>query len=346
MGSRGSASPAAVISSVAGDVLWDSTAALAVFDPNCRLFFSNPAWRSSRDLEALLDRRQVLADRQVAEGRLEALRLAAPVSLRPAAAPELRLEWQPLREPGWSVLVAWNQSRSGAAAPEARLAEVVHEISRPLMLAQSALDELVQLCARSAPAVRAALSREGRALGQLSQLLASLRDLDLSGLDPAATEPVDIGQLVAQLADMYAPLAAGRGYQLTCSTDGPFHTVWASYELLSRAVGNLVDNALKYSVAPGPVRIQACQRGALAVIEVGDAGPGIPVEQQERVFGEFVRLPSAQHLSGSGLGLAVARRVAAAYGGGLSLESQVGLGSTFRVSFVAGRPAAQVPRRR
>jgi signal transduction histidine kinase len=110
-------------------------------------------------------------------------------------------------------------------------------------------------------------------------------------------------------------------------------------ELLARAIANLVDNALKYATAPGPIRLSLRRSGALAVVEVADSGPGIARADQPSIFTEFYRLPAARaaRTPGTGLGLAVARRVAQAHGGRLSLESQVGAGSAFRLSFLLAR---------
>jgi signal transduction histidine kinase len=112
-------------------------------------------------------------------------------------------------------------------------------------------------------------------------------------------------------------------------------------ELLTRAIANLVDNAVKYASRPGPIRLSLRRRGALAVVEVADSGPGIALIDHSDIFREFYRLPSARasRTPGTGLGLAVARRVAEAHGGRLSLESWPGVGSVFRLSFLLGRSA-------
>ncbi|MGA8426068.1 MAG: sensor histidine kinase, partial [Candidatus Dormiibacterota bacterium] len=150
---------------------------------------------------------------------------------------------------------------------------------------------------------------------------------------------VDLRMRVEDVANRYQDLAAmqGLGFEVTVEPHVP--AIEGHTDLLTQAIANLVDNALKYASRPGPVRVSLRRRGALAVVEVADSGPGIELADQAAIFAEFHRLPAARasRTPGTGLGLAVARRVAEAHGGRLSLESQPGVGSVFRLSFLLGR---------
>jgi hypothetical protein len=147
---------------------------------------------------------------------------------------------------------------------------------------------------------------------------------------------VDLAEQVQEIALVYTDLAQSRGFELVVDVEPDVPAIQGNGELLARAISNLVDNALKYATPTGPVRLALGRHGALAVVEVADSGPGIAPEDQAAVFREFFRLAAdrATNAPGTGLGLAVAKRVAEAHGGRLSLESWPGIGSTFRLSFL------------
>lgn len=94
----------------------------------------------------------------------------------------------------------------------------------------------------------------------------------------------------------------------------------ADRHLLSQALANLIDNAIKYTPAGGRLTVSACAVGESAEIVVADNGPGIPKSDRERVQERFVRLEASRNSAGSGLGLSLVRAVARFHGGTLSLE--------------------------
>ena len=103
--------------------------------------------------------------------------------------------------------------------------------------------------------------------------------------------------------------------------------------LLAQALGNLVDNALKYCHEGATVTVAfLCRNGDLE-IRVSDDGPGIPQADQGRLFERFFRVEKARsrELGGTGLGLAIVKHIAQAHGGSVSVESTPGMGSTFRI---------------
>jgi two-component system sensor histidine kinase MprB len=98
--------------------------------------------------------------------------------------------------------------------------------------------------------------------------------------------------------------------------------------MLDRAVANLVDNALKFS--PAGAGVDVTVRGT--TVEVADRGPGIDLEDRERVFDRFYRAASARTLPGSGLGLSIVSQIAALHGGTVTLEPRVGGGTIARLA--------------
>ena len=106
-------------------------------------------------------------------------------------------------------------------------------------------------------------------------------------------------------------------------------------QLVSGIVCNLLDNAIKYNHAGGKVTIRIAQEGAETLLEVADTGIGIPAEHQDRVFERFYRVDKShsKEVGGTGLGLSIVKHAALILGAKLTLDSQVGKGTTIRVRF-------------
>ena len=101
--------------------------------------------------------------------------------------------------------------------------------------------------------------------------------------------------------------------------------------LLSRAISNLIDNAIKYSQDNSKVIISAFKNEHKLIFSVKDQGPGIDEEHHERLFERFYSVDKARskELGGSGIGLAIVKHIALAHGGHVQVQSKVGKGSTF-----------------
>ena len=138
---------------------------------------------------------------------------------------------------------------------------------------------------------------------------------------------LDLAALVADVAELYEPVAEERGIALSAETSGPV-LVRGDRQLLGQALANLIDNALKYGapsasqgngVSP-EVTVRADHQDGMAEIAVSDRGPGVPAAERERVLGRFVRLEASRSEPGSGLGLSLVAAVARLHGGALRLE--------------------------
>ena len=111
---------------------------------------------------------------------------------------------------------------------------------------------------------------------------------------------------------------------------------------IQRAIVNLLENALKYSPAGEPVRVQGARGHDEVLLRVIDHGPGVPDAERERIFEPFDRGGRTGDSPGAGLGLAIARGFAEANGGRVSVESRAGQGATF-VLAVPESAAVEVP---
>ncbi len=131
--------------------------------------------------------------------------------------------------------------------------------------------------------------------------------------------PIDLATLAADAAELYQPLAEERG--LAFETDlTPGLTIHANRHLLSQAIANLLDNAIKSAPEGGVVSLGTLLRDGRPAITVSDNGPGIPPEKREAVLGRFVRLEESRNTPGSGLGLSLVAAVAEHHGAALRLD--------------------------
>lgn len=141
-----------------------------------------------------------------------------------------------------------------------------------------------------------------------------------AGLSRDAMERIDLAALATDVADLFEPLAEERQQRL--ERDLQPAVAVAHRQILFQALGNLIENAIKYSPAGAPLHLSlepaAAGRGPAFV--VSDAGPGIPAHAREQVLRPFVRLETAGLEPGAGLGLAIASAAARLHGGGLQLE--------------------------
>jgi signal transduction histidine kinase len=150
---------------------------------------------------------------------------------------------------------------------------------------------------------------------------------------------VDVGDLVARVAERFRPLAVGRGLALTAHTNSNLH-MRTDPALLERIVENLTSNAIKYT-REGTVAVRASRgRRDTIVIEVADTGVGVCAEDKAHLFEEgFRAAATAEEVEGLGLGLALVKEYANALGGSVSCESELGAGSVFTVTLPAGSSA-------
>jgi signal transduction histidine kinase len=134
---------------------------------------------------------------------------------------------------------------------------------------------------------------------------------------------VDVGAIVADVAELYEPVAEEAGLQLAADV-GPGVVITANRELVSQAVANLVDNAIKYSAgeetAQGVVSVALVEGADAVEIVVSDRGPGVAPEDRQRALQRFVRLEKSRSAPGSGLGLSLVAAVARLHGGSIRLE--------------------------
>lgn len=194
---------------------------------------------------------------------------------------------------------------------------LAHDLRSPLTRLRATLERALAAAdsEEGRVAVLRAMEEGDRLLGMLDTALRITRAE--AGIGRETFRPVDLAALVADVADMFEPLAEDRGLTIMVErTDAV--TVPANREMIGQAVANLVDNALKYGA--GVIRVGVVEVGAEITITVADDGPGIPHDRRGDALRRFGRLDAARTESGAGLGLSLVAAVAHLHGGTLELD--------------------------
>lgn len=145
------------------------------------------------------------------------------------------------------------------------------------------------------------------------------------------SDEINLVNLVEEVTDDHWDGARVQQVHLACEDLPEEALVRADHEMLGRALGNLVGNAVKFSPAGTSVRCRLVREGGCWVIEVADQGPGIAHEDQDKLFRPFARASGARHVAGAGLGLPMVKAVVDRHQGRIEVRSQLGMGTTFRV---------------
>lgn len=163
--------------------------------------------------------------------------------------------------------------------------------------------------------------------------------------DPLWVETVELDALVARAVDGASPKAEARGLSIDSGTGGGT-TIQSDRRMLDRILGNLLDNAVKFT-REGGVRVEIVEASSSIEVRVIDTGIGIAPEYHERVFQDFFQVdnPERDRRKGVGLGLPVAARIARQLGGEIRLESDPGRGSRLTLRLPSVAPGGIAPAR-
>lgn len=212
------------------------------------------------------------------------------------------------------------------------LSRVSHELRTPLnaVLGFGQLLELDELTESQQESVTQIVKGGRHLLGLINEVL------DISRIETGnlalSVEPVPTAELIDEVATLMRPLADGRNVELVVLPTGSAEShVLADHQRLKQVMLNLLSNAIKYNRAGGSVTLSVEASGGQRVrLVVADTGPGIPAENLDRLFLPFERLGAERtDIEGTGVGLALSRRLAEAMAGDLEVDSTVGQGSRF-----------------
>lgn len=172
----------------------------------------------------------------------------------------------------------------------------------------------------------------------LDDLMQMINDwLDMARIDSGRMverfEPVALEPLLSEILELAKPLAEAGKVTLDLHPGQDTCTVHGDRESLKQAITNLVSNAIHYNREGGTVVVSTKEQGNALVVEVADTGIGISRDNLPFIFDEFFRVKSSQtrHVSGTGLGLPIAKRIIEAHNGRIEVTSELGKGTTFRI---------------
>ena len=231
------------------------------------------------------------------------------------------------------------------------LADASHELRTPLTVIKGELQELVR-ASDCPPELRERIGSTLEEVARLERLVAGL--LALSRLDAGDAQrewvDVDLGELAASTVEQMRLVAEDRAVQLDASALEPL-VVRGDRGRLKQVIVNLLDNAIKFTPRGGHVTLRSEQQPGDGVLEVRDTGIGIPADALPHLFERFFRVDEARArdndaaAGGAGLGLSIVQAICSAHGARIEVESDLGRGSCFRLTFpsLPSRPVSKSP---
>ncbi len=217
------------------------------------------------------------------------------------------------------------------------VADASHELKTPIAAIQAGAETIARAIGDDREAAAGFAEQIHQNAVRLGRIVSDLLDLSRLEAEESRFELVQLDRLVAGEVERSTGPDEGASRGLTAALSPV--AVSGSPEDLRLAVRNLLENAQRYA-AEGEVRVSVFREGSEGVIEVSDTGIGIPKRDLPRIFERFYRVDVARsrHTGGTGLGLAIVRHVAERHGGTVSVESELGVGSTFRLRLPAVDP--------
>ncbi len=306
----------------------------------------------SADRDAMLgqDVSKLILEEQV----VEAVRSVACGEIRRRASVEiqrrgesgtvvLRASVRPVRRDDFAAAMILiedvTQQRVAEEARNAFVAQATHEVRTPLtnirLYVETAIDD-----GEEDPTLRASclnvINQEARRLEHIVGDMLSVSEIE-AGSMKMKTDDVRVDALFEDLQRDYQAQADEKKIEMAFSLSPKLPVVQGDREKIGLAVHNLIGNALKYTPEEGKVSVSVDTDGGDLIVEVRDSGIGINEEDQAHVFDKFYRAKDrrVEKITGSGLGLALAREVIRLHGGDIVVESEIDKGSTFTLTLPA-----------
>ncbi len=214
-----------------------------------------------------------------------------------------------------------------------------HDLRNPLQLASGFFQILLEEMPPSTEMQADLARRVMHHLKAMERLIDELLELErIEVPESRHKEALDIGALIQQVVGEYRWQAEMKGQRLWTAIPPDLPPVWGDQRMLRQAIGNLLDNAVKYTPEGGSITVCTWEEEGEVRITVRDTGVGIPAESLPRIFEHFYRArqPGAEHISGTGLGLALVQSIVQEHSGRVWVESEgIGKGSLFGIALPA-----------
>ncbi|MGB9521344.1 MAG: sensor histidine kinase [Anaerolineales bacterium] len=214
------------------------------------------------------------------------------------------------------------------------LANLVHELGRPLGAIRSAIHALMRGAAHDELLLQElgkGMDEEALRMQKVLDDLARFHDQIIGNLE-LTYENLDLSTWLRIVLRPWEEAAKEKKLQWLIKIPDSLPLIRADSLRLAQAIGNLADNAIKYTPSGGRIEIEATAEEENILIRIKDNGSGITIEDQARIYEPFYRGEQGSRMKqGMGLGLSIARQIVEAHGGRLELDSEVGVGSEFRI---------------
>jgi signal transduction histidine kinase len=208
---------------------------------------------------------------------------------------------------------------------------VAHELRTPLTGLNGYLELMLAGRVADPEVAREFLERSHGIVGSMGELVGDL--LELSRLEAGTLSlelrPISVHEVGSRVIDQLEPIAMERGISLRVDLPPRLRSATGDRRRVEQILGNLLGNALKFTARGGAVELAGWFDGPVALVAVRDDGPGIDHDDRGRIFERFYRAGGQERVTGTGLGLPIARDLARAIGGELDVASVSGSGSTF-----------------
>jgi two-component system sensor histidine kinase BaeS len=225
-----------------------------------------------------------------------------------------------------------DQLNSLEGARRQLLANLVHELGTPLGAIRSAILALLKGADKDPQLAGDLLNGMEGETARLQRLLDDLAGLHNQVLGKLELNrvPVKLDEWLGSTLSSWEAAAREKGLDWEVDISPNLPIALMDPDRMAQAIGNLVSNAIKFTASGGQVSIKAQLAGGQFVIQVADSGPGIPLDEQEKIYQPFYRGAHGRRIvEGMGLGLSIARDIVVAHGGEIELESTPGTGSRF-----------------
>jgi signal transduction histidine kinase len=218
-------------------------------------------------------------------------------------------------------------------------ANISHELRTPLTLILSPVDQLLDQLPPSGErdALKVVRRNATRLLRMIDDLL-DLARLEAGGLRLRVMQ-VDVENLAERVKENATPAAKAKDIEMTFSSEDDSPEMFGDPHRIEIILTNLIGNAMKFTPPGGRIQVNVFHNPAGTSVEVADTGPGIAREEQQKIFERFHQTENSERRrqGGVGIGLALARELAQLHGGSLTVESELGEGSTFTLFLMSGK---------
>lgn len=307
--------------------------------------------KTERDQLIHADLAQAIADPRITSAAHEATK--NPAAMRAVFETEqgpsvtgavLRFSVTPIRQEnsqvGLITIEDITQQRVATAAMNSFLAKAAHELRTPLTNIRLFVEDALERCENDPAGTSKALNIINDETQRLDRTVAEVLSVSQieAGSFEAKRDDVHLDTLLGQIRADHEAQAREKRIALEFTLPPKLPILQADRDKVALAVHNLVGNALKYTPEGGRVVVTASVEKSQLTVAVSDTGFGIAPDEIEKVFEKFYRSanPLAAKITGSGLGLPIAREVARLHGGDVTLESELGKGSTFTLTLPIG----------